>query len=233
MTYLFYWETSFSTLEHSNMNAHYSRYFRRRGLAALGWLACAAAVAGNPAAAADVARVEEDWALVVNQPDVELNGPQLTCIISPSTVDDAYCAFDINYHTQPDYSAGGLQLHAWNPTTPIVTRDFPASGVMQQANETVTWTQRMSLSDGVLSFSVVNGQSFTWGNFGGDDEQISVNTAVANLNAYNPEVSLENSGVSFASNLVTSLTLTAVRWYAADGTLINQVTVPQVVHPQE
>ncbi|HVX13174.1 MAG TPA: hypothetical protein VHC22_18460 [Pirellulales bacterium] len=182
---------------------------------------------------ADVARIEEDWQLVVNQPDADLDGPQVTCVIAPLTADQGYCAFDINYCTQPSYSAGGLQIHVWNPYTPIVTSNFPATGVMQTANETVTWTTRMSLAEGVLTFQVVNGQSTTWGNFGGtDDETLSVNTAANNLNGYDPNVSLDNSGVSFASNLVTSLTLTAVRYYAADGTLINQITTPQVVHPQ-
>jgi hypothetical protein len=200
----------------------------------LSWLACiAAATVASTALGADVARVEEDWQLVVNQPDVDLNGPQVTCVIAPSGVDDGYCAFDINYCTQPVYSAGGLQLHVWNPYTPIVTANFPASGIMQTVGETVTWTTTMSLANGVVTFQVVNGQSTTWGSFGGtDDEALSVNATANDLNRYDPNVSLDNSGVSFASNLVTSLTLTAVRFYAADGTLIQQITTPQVVHPQ-
>lgn len=208
--------------------------FMRPSLAVLSWLTCAAATfSANAARAAEVARVEEDWQLIVNQPDVDLNGPQVTCVISPAGIGDAYCALDINYWTQPNYSAGGLQMHAWNPYDPIVTCNFPVSGLMQTANETVTWTQTMSLSNGVLTFEVVNGQSTTWGTFGGSgDECILVNTGYNNLNGYDPNVSLENSGVSFASNLVDSLTLMAVRYYAADGTLIQQITTPQVVHPQ-
>lgn len=208
--------------------------FSHPSKALLRCLACMAPFMVAPAAlGADVARIEEDWQLVVNQPDADLDGPQVTCVIAPLTADQGYCAFDINYCTQPSYSAGGLQIHVWNPYTPIVTSNFPATGVMQTANETVTWTTRMSLAEGVLTFQVVNGQSTTWGNFGGtDDETLSVNTAANNLNGYDPNVSLDNSGVSFASNLVTSLTLTAVRYYAADGTLINQITTPQVVHPQ-
>ena len=199
------------------------------------WLMCmvVALVSAGRAMAADVARVEEDWELVVNQPDVDVNGPQVTCVISPLTADDAYCAFDINYRTQPGYSPGGLQLHVWDPNSPIVTCDFPQTGLMQQANETVTWTQTMSLSDGVLSFAVTNGQSATWGSFDNSSQPVSANTAATNLNGYDPNVSLNNSGVSFATNLVTSLTLKAVRWYAADGTLISQNTTPQTVHPQD
>jgi hypothetical protein len=218
------------------MNVGNDQRPRRTILLALGGLTVMAAVNGTGSAlhAADVARVEEDWQLVVNQPDAGLNGPQVTCVISPSTSDQGYCAFDINYRTQPNYSAGGLQMHVWNPYAPIVVSNFPASAVMQTADETVTWTQTMSLSEGVLTFLVVDGQSTTWGTFGGtNDESVSVNTTANNLNNYDPNVSLDNSGVSFASNLVTSLTLTAVRWYAADGTLIQEVTTPQVVHPQD
>lgn len=195
--------------------------------------ACLAAAVPSIATAADVMRVEEDWQLVVNQPDANLNGPQVTCIISPATADVAYCAFDVNYNTQPSYSAGGLQMHLWNPDQPIVVSTFPATGTMQQANETVTWTQSMSISQGVLSFAVKNGQSATWGTFDNSSQPLLASTTAANLDSYDPNVSLSNSGVCFASNLVTSLTLNAVRWYAVDGTLISQTTTPQTVHPQD
>lgn len=196
---------------------------------------CACLAAGVPGAAvaANVVRVEEDWQLVVNQPDADLNGPQVTCIISPASVDLAYCAFDVNYNTQPNYSAGGLQMHLWNPDQPIVVGSFPATGTLQQANETVTWTQSMSISQGVLSFAVKNGQSATWGSFDNSAQPLLAATTATDLNGYDPNVSLTNSGVCFASNLVTSLTLNAVRWYAADGTLIAQTTTPQTVHPQD
>lgn len=204
---------------------------RRHGPAAWLTLALALTLLDSSAWADDVVRVEEDWQLVVNQPDVNLNGPQVTCVLSPSTMDQAYFAVDINYHTQPGYLAGGLQMHAWNPGLPIVTCDFPDQGLMQTSNETVTWTQSMALADGVLTYSVFNGQSQTWGSFGG--EQIVVSTTMGNLNSYDPQVSTTNSGVCFASNLVNTLTLVAVRYYAKDGTLLQQVTNPQVVFSQD
>lgn len=183
--------------------------------------------------AADVARVEEDWQLIVNQPDSSLDGPQVTCIISPVTTDVAYCAFDINYQTQPNYSAGGLQMHIWNPNQPILTSNFPVSGLMQTSGETVTWTQAMAVSGGVISFAVKNGQSTTWGSFDNSGQPVSASTTANNLNNYSPSVSVANSGVSFASNLVSSLTLKAVRWYDDDGKLITQTTTAQTVYPQE
>ncbi len=182
----------------------------------------------------DVYRVEEDWELVVGQPDLDSNGPQVTCAISPAGMQTAYCAFDINYHTQPDYSAGGLQLHTWDPTDPVEIANSVHTGMLQYSGETVTWTQTMTWYDNVLMFRVLNGQSQSWGNFGGPDGMLALNlpTTLSNLDGYDPNVSLDNSGVSFASNLVSSLTLMAIRWYDVNGNLIQQVTTPQVVHPQ-
>jgi len=57
-------------------------------------------------------------------------------------------------------------------------------------------------------------------------------TELTNLNTYDPAVSLTNSGVGYASNRVTSLTLTAIRAYSAAG-LIGQDTNPKVVFPRQ
>jgi hypothetical protein len=93
----------------------------------------------------------------------------------------------------------------------------------------------MSLNNGNLNFRIANGQSQTWGQFGRNGTHLSLDlpTTLSNLNGYSPEVSLDNSGVSFASNLVESQTLMAVRWYDANGNLIKQITTSQVVHPQQ
>ena len=189
------------------------------------------AQSGSP----DVYSVQEDWQIVVGDPSFNDNGPQITCTISPADISAAYCAFDINYHTQPDYQAGGLQIHTWDPNDPIAYANSPKTGIMATSNEAVTWTTRMAWNAGNLDFRIANGQSQTWGQFGGEGTHLllSLPTALANLNSYSPNVSLDNSGVSFATNLVVSQTLMAVRWYDVNGNLIKQVTTPQVVHPQQ
>jgi len=181
----------------------------------------------------DVFYVEEDWQVVVGDPENNDNGPQITCTISPADMGTAYCAFDINYHTQPEYQAGGLQLHTWDPTDPIEYANSPHTGLMETSGEVLTWTTRMSWNNGSLNFRVVNGQSQTWGQFSHSGTHLSLDlpTGLQNLNSYSPNVSLDNSGVSFASNLVVSQTLMAVRWYDANHNLIQEVTTPQVVHP--
>lgn len=215
------------------MKTDLNRFRRSYFLAALGGLAIALGTARASAQTpTGVARVEEDWQLAIDQPDINNDGPQVTCVISPQTVDAVYAAFDINFHSQPDYQAGGLQMHVWDPNDPIKTYNFPATGVIQQTNETVTWTQRMSLAGGVLVFQVLNGNSQTWGSFGGSSSWIAVNTSLSDLDGYDSNESLDNSGVSYAGNRVQSLTLVAVRWYDSHGNLLQQNTTPQTVHPQ-
>ena len=177
-----------------------------------------------------VARVEEDWQLVVSEPDTNDNSPQITCVISPSVLSNGYAALDMNFYSQPDYSPGGIQLHVWSPSTPMLVTNSSVTGMLQNQNETVTWTTRMSLSNNQLTFSVVNGQSTSWGQFGVKGKlNLSVGANLTDLSAYDPSVSLKNSGVPYASNRVTSLTLKAVRWYSASGVLLQQNTTPQAV----
>ncbi len=80
---------------------------------------------------------------------------------------------------------------------------------------------------------MVNGQSQTWGNFGSDEQAITIDATLSDLQGYDPQVSIDNSGISFASNLVTSLKLKAVRKYDAAGKLIWQTTTSQNVYPKE
>ncbi|MBI3865171.1 MAG: hypothetical protein HY290_25125 [Planctomycetia bacterium] len=208
------------------------------GLAGLAVLATAPRAGAQGGAGVDVFRVEEDWELVVDSADSNINGPQITCSISPLTMDYAYAAFDVNYHTQPEYSAGGLQLHTWDPLDPIEYANSTRTGMLATAGETVTWTQTMTLNAGVITYRVCNGQSDTWGNFGhGNSQQghltLDMPSTLSNLNGYTTQVSLDNSGVSFASNLVGSLRITAVRWYDANGNLIQENNASQAVHPQD
>lgn len=190
--------------------------------------------------ASDVYRVEEDWLLVVGDPDVLANGPQVTSTISPVNMDTAYCAFDVNYRTQPDYTAGGLQIHSWDPEDLIAFSNSTHTAMLATSGETVTWTQSMTLRNGKILFQIKNGSSQTWGDFGidpngdsSDPLQLSVRTSLANLNSYSSDVSLQNSGISYASNLVNSLALVAVRWYDSDGKLIRQTTNQRFVYPQQ
>jgi hypothetical protein len=182
----------------------------------------------------DVIRVEEDWELVVGDPDPDSCAPQVTSVMSPvADVNVAYAAFDINHHSQPSFRPGGLQLEVWNNNEPLLSDNDPEVDTLRHAGETIRWTQQMSLNDGVLTFAITGGTSDTWGAFGGGERlQASVGTSLANFNGYSSSVSVANSGVGFAGNRVQSLVLKRVRKYSAAG-LISEDSSAKVVFPHD
>lgn len=178
-----------------------------------------------------VTSVEEDWELVVDDPDPNSSGPQVTCSIAPHSADDSlYAAFELNHRTLPEFERGGMQLQVWGGSYNLDNNPNPQHEIMQTAGERVTWTMAMTLSGGNLTFEVKNGHSTTWGAFGGQGYLRSSQPCdFDNLNAYSAEDTIENSGVGFASNRVESLTLKCVRYYLSNGDVITDDS-PRVVH---
>ena len=166
-----------------------------------------------------IVRVEEDWELVVSDPNSYSDAPQVTCAISPvDNVNAVFANFEINHRTLPDFVPGGLQLQAWYGAHPITYRSSPSETSLSQDGETITWTQAMAISDGQLTFQVANGNSTAWGSFGGQDGlTITLYTLLPNLNGYRPETSVANSGIGYAGNRVQSLTLKQIRRFYSTG----------------
>ncbi len=191
-------------------------------------VAAARGIASEPIS---VVAIEEDWELVVATPDSNSTAPQVSCTISPlSHVNALHATFELNHQSQPDFTAGGLQLQIWNDEQPISSRKFPNSSVLATDNETVRWTQALRLDDDTLTFEITDGTSTTWGNFGGQGYlKASLTTDLKNLNGYDPDVSVTNSGVAYAGNRVTALVLKRVRATLATGEVIEDTT-PRVVH---
>jgi hypothetical protein len=190
--------------------------------------------AAGTASAADIVRIEEDWELVVANPDPASFAPQVTSTLSPlGDLSGYYAVFDLNLRNLPVYEAGGMQLQVWNGDEPVITKKSNVGTLLHNSNETITWTQAMWVSEGQLHFAVVNGDSQTWGGFGsGGSLTVDVEHQLTNLHQYNPDVSVANSGIGFAANRVTSLTLKAVRAYS-EGALEGQDTTPRVVYVRE
>jgi hypothetical protein len=177
-----------------------------------------------------IVAVEEDWELVVGEPDAACQAPQVTSIMSPKAdLQGRYFAFDLNHQSLPEFHGGGMQTQAWNYEEPDLSQNYPSDDTLQHDSETVTWTQRLSVSGGFLKFEVVNGDSVTWGHFGGSPLTVSTVATMENLNSYDPAVSVANSGVGYASNRVHSLKLKAVRCYSAAG-LVSEDSASRVVY---
>ena len=123
-------------------------------------------------------------------------------------------------------------MQVWDDEIELSNRQHPNGYLMQESGETVTWTQSMAIEEGALTFDISGGSSSTWNGFGGEGFlRATVNTALENLDSYNPAVSVANSGVSYAANRVTSLTLKRVRYYMSDDQVVSDDT-ERVVHSQ-
>ena len=181
-----------------------------------------------------VVRVEEDWELVLGTPDADSDAPQVTCVISPvGNVKSVHAAFSVNHQSLPEFVAGGLQLQVWDDELQLGSRKFPNGSVMQQPGETVRWTQCMELVEGTLVFEIRTGTSATWSNFGGQGYlKTAVSSTLANLNGYNPAVSVANSGVGYAGNRVESLVLRSIRLTTSTGEVLES-NAEYIVYPRQ
>src|SRR4051794_19394075 len=91
-------------------------------------------------------RIEEDWQLVIGDPDPDANGPQVSTAMQPGGDDSSpLVLFNLNYRDVSTYTPGGLQVKVVNDDH-IITSTQDQSAVFQTSNETITWTQRMSVS---------------------------------------------------------------------------------------
>ena len=181
----------------------------------------------------DLVTIEEDWELIVTEPDAALGAPHVGTSMTPfEDAADFYLAFVVNQRFNPTYSAGGMELQLWYQGAQLGWLTFGET-VLCTPNETIKWTQRLELKQSKLRFSVVKGNSTTWGDFGaGESMHLELATTLTDLNDYHPNVSAENSGVVFASNRVGSLSLKKVRGYDKNGVMVLQDTHPVVVFAQ-
>ena len=212
-----------------------SASFLRRSLALL--IASLLLVTSAPQAwGADskLVRIEEDWELVVDNPDVNSFGPQVACAFSPfADLNHLYVTFEVNHRGAPVTSGGGLHLQVWHDDEHVESKAFPDRSVLATPGEVVRWTQRMQVQSGKIVFEVVNGQSSTWGEFGNRGTlKAEVECDVDNLNGYSPQVSIDNSGTTFGSHRIRLLILKSVRAVREDGT-VQSVQLNHIVHQND
>ncbi len=178
-------------------------------------------LATSTAFAEDVVLIEEHWELHVGGPDQARSAPQVTMTMSPTgDVDCDFFVMTLNHWSFPNFAAGGIQVQRWSGENCLEAASSDSQLTLDEDAEVISWVQRLRLVDGQLIFEIVNGHSETWGAFGGDGElAISHATELARLNAYRPAVSIDQSGIAYAGNRVSSLTLKKLRWQTIDGEL--------------
>jgi len=181
----------------------------------------------------DVVRIEEDWEVELGGPAPELVAPQLGTVMTPfADTDGFYLAFVLNHRQNPEFQPGGLELQIWHSGELLGWLNV-GDALLSEPGERISWTQvlRLDRGQGLLCFEVKDGHSATWGDFGtARPLRICVHSTLENLNSYNPLVSVQNSGVTFAANRVKSMVLKAVRGYSASGELLFQQSAPAKVY---
>ncbi len=172
----------------------------------------------------DVIQIEEYWELEVGGPDANRSAPQVTMIMSPTeSLDGDFFAFTVNHWSYPDYAPGGYQLQQWQGDDCVESRHGWRTSPIAVDGEVITWVQRLSLDEGQVRFQVLSGHSESWGNFGGEGFSLSQPSDLGRLNNYRPATSLNQSGIGYAGNRVSSLTLTRLKWITADGEVHEMV----------
>jgi hypothetical protein len=183
-------------------------------------------VTASEASAIEIVKVEEFWELKLGEPDDNVSAPQVTMAMSPTpTLDGRYFVFTLNHRTSPSYDPGGVQVQSWNGDYLGITRGGNHNGTLHHNEETITWTQQLYFYDGDLVFKVRDGQSESWGPFGGYSLRLQVPTSLTSLNDYRPGLSIEESGVGYAGNRVRSLTLKRLVWTTSTGE-VYELTAP-------
>ncbi|MCX7419076.1 MAG: hypothetical protein NT013_06005 [Planctomycetia bacterium] len=198
---------------------------------AASWLSAIQPVfADNDGGNGNTIRIEEDWYVKIGTPDPNSDSPQITSVIAPSwTLNGKYAVFDMNCATQPDFSAGGVQLQLWQNDDIVQTKSNTNWASLQYVDEEIRYTSAMSIQDDKLTFEITNGSSQTWGTFGTGEIKLQISTWRNNLNQYSPEFSAENSRIGFASHRVRRFILERVRYYSVSG-LQNTDDTPRVLH---
>ncbi|MCC9644247.1 hypothetical protein LOC71_18375 [Rhodopirellula sp. JC740] len=163
--------------------------------------------------------IEENWELVLGEPDPKINSPQVSFFVYPDSGDESrYFELQLNYAADATYSSGGFRVTAASNDQIV---DHERGGNFQNwtvANDRIQWTTVMAVQDSRYLFAIKNGQSSDWGSFGGPDYLVEMpHGSGKRLSNYHPDKSLANVDIGFGANRVDSILLKSVRVIYSDG----------------
>lgn len=182
---------------------------------------CALAMMASVAHATDpeLFMVEEDWELVINEPDVQINSPQVAFFLYPDADhSDCYFQLQMNYAAEDGYSSGGFRVGAFCNEVAV---DEERSNIRQSLawdNDQIRWTSAMAVFNGKLMFAVKDGYGMQWGPFGGPEYLVEMDDQEMHcLDHYSPSKSLQSVDIGFGANRVASIKLKTVRLTYTNG----------------
>jgi hypothetical protein len=178
----------------------------------------------------EITMILEQWEVKVADPDVDTNSPQLSTIMTPdNSHPEDFFAFELNHSTIPEFSPGGMQVQYWSGDQLSKYQYSATNELIDESPDTIIWTQRLSLNNGQLRFQIINGDSESFGDFGGSALfTLTTPSNLQSLNAYSYEESAKYSNVTYGTNRVEKMQLKRVRFYSGS-TLVKQMNTPIVV----
>ncbi len=166
----------------------------------------------------EVIRVEEDWELVVNQPEPALFSPQITLFVSPTSSETDYFQLQMNYAADDEFSGGGFHVAAVKNEQIYDEARSVTRIPLRTDGDRIRWTSVMAAFDDRFYFAVRDGHSDDWGAFGGPQYLVEMTSgSVKNLDGYSYQKSVDNIDIGFGANRVSSLKLLRVRLYYKSG----------------
>ena len=179
-----------------------------------------------------VVRVEEDWEIVVKDPSPATDSLQITIVFGPADPESkTHAVFELNHSTQPSYLKGGMQLQVWWGESLVDYRNQHHPSDLYVPNETITFTTATSTGNNKITMEVLNGQSQSFGAFGGESYlRAAVQLHRANLDGFDPDYSLRHSGCGWGKNRLQKLSRKSIRYYYANGSLAKEDKTESVIH---
>jgi hypothetical protein len=164
-------------------------------------------------------KIEEDWELVVNDPDPITNSPQITFFTCPdATNETCYFQLQMNYAADAGYSSGGFHVAAALDEELVDQARSQTRRTITVDGDRIRWTSVMAVINGEFLYAVKDGHGDDWGAFGGPDYLVRMTSSGEDdLGDYTPAKSLELVDVCFGGNRVASIVLKRVRVYFPDG----------------
>jgi len=206
------------------------------GAAALASLLLSASTLLAQAPAGTVA-IEQDWRVELYS--VPESG-RLTCplFISSFSIPGVEALFQCtwNHRDIPILEEGGIQLQAYKWNNLLDEREVvtpPWREKLSNANEVVTWTQRLRRTDLQYIFRVKNIVGTTWGAI--PDAYMVERTFLfwaPPLEGYTFQEIADNSGIIMGSNRFKRLAITQTRFYDYWNNLISTDTAEHVLFVQ-
>ncbi len=182
--------------------------------------------------------IEQDWTVElysVSDPDLGITNPQF---ITGFAIPNVPALFQVtwNHRDIPIGEEGGIQLQAYSWDVLQDDREIltPAwKEKLSENNETVTWTQRLHISELDYVFTVTNIAGKTWGSIPGP---YSVTRRFLSwtppLELYTYEEIRRNTGITAGSNRFKKMAILETRFYGANGDLLSTDSEEKVLFQQ-